>query len=89
MKDLNWTKVLNWIKAVIWGAVFGVGIILTYLSGAIGIAAGVLAVLKLPATYGVFSSVMVFLMSFTVYGFGSVIIGLVILFLLNHFTKNW
>lgn len=89
MKDFNWANVFNWFKAAIWGAVFGVGIILTYLSGAIGIAAGAITVLKLPATYGVFSSVMVFLMSFTVYGFGSAIIGVGLLFLLNHFTKNW
>ena len=89
MKSFNWNTALNWVKVAIWGAAFGVGIILTYLSGAIGIAAGILTVIKLPATYGVFSSVMVFLMSFTVYGFGSAIIGIGILFLLNHFTKNW
>ena len=89
MKGFNWNTVLNWIKAAIWGAVFVIGNILTFLSGAIGITAGVLTVIKLPATYGVFSSVMVFLMNATVYGFGSAIIGIGILFLLNHFTKNW
>lgn len=89
MKGFNWSTVLNWFKAVVWAIIFVIGNILAFLSGAIGITAGVLTVIKLPATYGVFSSVMVFLMSFTVYGFGSVIIGLGILFLLNHFTKNW
>lgn len=64
-------KVLNWIKTVIWGVVFAFGGILAYLSPAIGVAAGVIAVIKLPTTYGVFSSVMVFLMNTTVYGMGS------------------